>query len=124
MSLQSSPPLVRRSIELLVELIEFKEHARIRRIERERLFKACQRRLRIMPLVEICQTKIAAHRRKHWIEFGGAFPARDCFVIAAMRVPEIAQIIRGAGIGGISALRGFKNDHVLQPIRKAIIARE
>src|SRR5689334_5567804 len=101
MLFQQSQAFSRRVVELAPELVELEQHAGIVRIEGEGALISGQGSRRLGALVVVGQAEVALNGWKTWVEAGCLLPAGDGLIVAAMRVPKVAQVVGRAGIGRV-----------------------
>ena len=111
-------------VQMLVELVEFHEHAAVVAVELESLFhvfhglQTANRRFR---LVKACQGEIAPYGGKHGVELGRQFPIAYGEVVLPLVVVEAAEVIRCACTVGVDGFGGFQGQNVLQPVGEAVV---
>src|SRR5439155_20371148 len=104
----------------LPKLVALKEKSGVPRIGAKRALVSRAGFGRLLADVEIADAQIAPDDREVTVEFRAAFPKADGFLVTPAVVKQIAEIIWGARVFGISTHGGFKNCNLLEAGGKTI----
>ena len=117
---QEPDPAPKVHVQFPVQLMQFKENARIAFIQPVGGFHAGPGLLRVPGLIVIGEGKIAPDRGKVRIKAGGLFPARYGLFVLAPVIPQAPQVIGGFCIAFIVRHGVPENLNVLKPVREAV----
>ena len=116
-------PGLKIDFQLLIELVQLKEHSRVRFIQCERLLHLCARLLRLPLLIVVRQRKVPVHGGEIRSSRSGIFPQADRPLILQLIVIQITQIIIRHRPFRIQINGAFQHGDILQLVRDAVQRR-